>query len=55
MYSAVTGHVILYCMKRILHKCSLTLKHIGHTLLILDFSNLWKHCYRLTNASFCKV
>ena len=27
----LTSHVILYCMKRILHKCSLTLRHIGHT------------------------
>jgi len=43
-------------MKRILHKCSLTLRHIGHTPLIMDFSNLWKHCwYRLTHASFHKV
>jgi len=31
MYSTVTSHVILYCMKRSLHKCSLTLRHIGHT------------------------
>ena len=27
----LTSHVILYSMKRILHKCSLTLRHIGHT------------------------
>jgi len=45
MYSTVKSHVILYCMERILHKCSLTLKHIGHTPLIMYFSNLWKHCY----------
>ena len=45
MYSTVTSHPILYCMKRILHKCSLTLKHIGHTPLIMYFLNLWKHCY----------
>jgi len=31
MYSTVTSQVILYCMIRNLHKCSLTLRHIGHT------------------------
>ena len=31
MYFTVTSHVILHCMKRILHKYSLTLRHIGHT------------------------
>ena len=31
MYCTVTSHVILYWMKRSLHKCSLTLRHIGHT------------------------
>ena len=31
MYSTVTSHVILYCLKRSLHKCSLALRHIGHT------------------------
>ena len=25
------SHVILYCMERSLHKCSLTLRHIGQT------------------------
>jgi len=42
-------------MKRSLHKCSLTLRHIGHTPLMMDCSNLWKHCYRLNHASFHKV
>jgi len=42
-------------MKKILHKSNLTLKHIGHTPLIMDFSNLWKNCYRLAHASFYKV
>jgi len=28
MYSTVTSHVILHCMKRSLHKCSLALRHI---------------------------
>jgi len=32
----------------------LTFKHIGHTHTNSGFSNLWKHCYRLTNASFHK-
>ena len=27
----LTSHVILYCMKISLHKCSMTLRHIGHT------------------------
>jgi len=27
----LTSHIILYCMKRSLHKCSLTLGHIDHT------------------------
>ena len=31
MYSTVTSQVILYCMKRSLHKCTLTLRHIGYT------------------------
>jgi len=27
----------------------------GHIALTIDFSNLWKHCYRFTHAYFQKV
>jgi len=27
----LTSHVILYCVKRSLHKCSSTLRHNGHS------------------------
>ena len=27
----------------------------GHIALTIDFSNVWKHCYRFTHASFQKV
>ena len=38
-----------------MHKCGLTLRHIGHTPTNNRFLNLWKHCYSLTHASFHKV
>jgi len=41
-------------MKRSLHKCSLTLKHIGHTPTINGFLNSWKHCYRFIILLFTK-
>jgi len=45
-------------MKRSVHKMISVVWHSGSLValvLILDFSNLWKHCYRLTHASFHKV
>jgi len=37
-------------------KVSYSLGHVGHSLtLAMDFSNLWKRCYRLTHASFHTV
>jgi len=33
-----------------------SLGHVDRSLtLTMDFSNLWKHCYRFTHASFHKV
>jgi len=50
------NYVISYCMKRILHKCSLTLRHIGHTSTNNGFFELMEALlYRLTHASFHKV
>jgi len=42
-------------MKRSLHNRSLTLRHMVTLALLMEFSSLWKHCYRFTHASFHKV
>jgi len=49
-----TSHVILYWMKTNLHKCSLTLRHIGHTRTNMNFSNVRKHCYNSLMLLFTK-
>jgi len=59
----LTSHVVLYSVKRSLHKLSLiklfTQEHGLHSQFhtVMDFSNLWKrkHCYRFTPASFHTV
>jgi len=51
MYSPVTSHAVLYCMKRSLRKCRLTLRHIGNTPTNDGFFKLVE-ALLLTNSCF---
>ena len=53
----ISGHYILRDRWRNLRDRFGPTKHLKKTLLalIMDLSNLWKHCYRHTHASFHKV
>ena len=48
----LTSHVILYCMKRSLHKCSLTLRQIGHTRTNNGFFKLVEALLQTHSCSF---
>jgi len=50
--NASLGAVILYCMKKKLHKCSLTLRHIGHTRTNNGFFKLVEALLRTHSCFF---
>ena len=46
------NHVILYCMKRSLHKWSLTLRHIGHTRINYGFFKFMEALLQIHSCFF---
>ena len=51
----LTSQGILYCMKRILHKFSLTLRHIGHTRTNNGFFKLVEALLQTHSCFFSQV